>query len=200
MAKNLSGKIAVCPSAWWWHLFKMRGYTEQTAMSLLDCFKVDCMAVADQSTFDWTTGTVTTQFTNTDDFLDRMENQLVSDDDNVSIKKSEDGTPRPTLIFELSANAKASLALALDDPDMDLAANLHASAKSSWTNFLSSTGNSTNRSIKTKQFALTHKAHALALLNEQKKSADMEHKNMSLSSHIQELEEMLACGGPLIKE
>jgi hypothetical protein len=70
MAKDLSKKIAVCPLAWWWHLFKMRGYTEQTAMSLLNCFEVDCAAIADQSTFDQTTGTVTNQFANMDDFLD----------------------------------------------------------------------------------------------------------------------------------
>jgi hypothetical protein len=78
--------------------------------------------------------------------------------------------------------------------------NLHASTKSRWTNFSSSTGNSTNPLVNTKQFALTHKACALALANEQKKSADSEHKNMALSSRIQELEEMLARGGPLIKE
>jgi hypothetical protein len=52
MAKDLAGKIAICPSSWWRHLFQMRGYTERTAMSLLDYFKVDCVAVADQSTFD----------------------------------------------------------------------------------------------------------------------------------------------------
>ena len=126
--------------------------------------------------------------------------KLGSDDDNVSVKNSKGGTPHPTSTLELSKNAKASLASALDDPDMDLAANLHASAKSCWTNFSSSTGNSTNCLVNTKQFALTHKARALALVNEQKKSADMEHKNITLSSRIQELEEMLACGGPLIEE
>ena len=38
MAKDLSSKIQVCPSAWWWHLFKLRGYRERTAHSLLNCF------------------------------------------------------------------------------------------------------------------------------------------------------------------
>jgi hypothetical protein len=123
MAKDLARKIAVCPSAWWWHLFQMRGYTERTAMSLLDCFKVDCAAIADQTTFDQTTGTVTTQFANTDDFLDWMENKLGYDDDIISIEKSEGGTPLPTLNFELSEHAKASLASTLNDPNMDLAAN-----------------------------------------------------------------------------
>jgi hypothetical protein len=178
----------------------MSGYTEQTAMSLLDCFEVDCVAVADQSAFDQFTGTVTTQFTNTDDFLDCMENKLGSDDDNISVEKSKGGTPCPTSTFELSKNSKAFFAFALDDPDMDLAANLHASTKSCWTNFSISTGNSTNRLVNTKQFALTHKACALALTNEQKKSADMEHKHMALSSCIQELEEMLAHGGPFFEE
>jgi hypothetical protein len=122
----------------------MRRYTQRTVTSLLDCFKVDCAAVADQSTFDRTTGTVTTQFANTDDFLDCVELELGSDDDAISVEKSKGGTPRATSTFELSEHANASLASALNDPDMDLAANLHASAKSCQTNFSSSTGNSTN--------------------------------------------------------
>ncbi len=41
MAKDIAAKIAVCPSAWWWHLFQARGYNERTACSLLDCFEMD---------------------------------------------------------------------------------------------------------------------------------------------------------------
>jgi hypothetical protein len=78
--------------------------------------------------------------------------------------------------------------------------NLHASAKSCQANFSSSNGNSTNRLVNTKQFSLTHKARALALACERKKSADMEHTNQALSSRIKELEEMLARGGPLVVE
>jgi hypothetical protein len=129
-----------------------------------------------------------------------VEIELGSDDDANSVEKSNDGTPRQTSTFELSDNAKASLASALNNPDMDLAANLHASAKSCRTNFSSSTGNSTNRLVNTKQFALTHKACALALTSKCKKSADMEHANMALYSHVKELEEMLTRGGPLIVE
>jgi hypothetical protein len=70
-----------------------------------------------------------------DDFLDCVELKLGSDDNAVSVEKSEDGTPHPTSTFELSEHAKASLASALNNPDMDLAANLHASAKSCRTNF-----------------------------------------------------------------
>jgi hypothetical protein len=135
VVKNLAQKIAVCPLAWWWHLFQMHRYTQCTVTSLLDCFEVDCPAIADQSTFDRTTGTVTTQFANMDDFIDRVELELGSDDDTISVEKSEGGTPHPTLIFELSEHAKASLASALNNPDMDLAENLHASAKSCRTNF-----------------------------------------------------------------
>jgi hypothetical protein len=200
MAKDLAQKIVVCPSAWWWHLFQIRRYTQRTATSLLDCFEVDCAAIANQSTFNHTTGTVTTQFANTDDFLDRVELKLGSDDNAVSVKKSEGGTPRPTLTVELSEHAKASLASALNDPDMDLAANLHASAKSCWTNFSSSTANSMNCSVNTKQFALNHTERALAPARERKKSADMAHKNKTLVTCIKELEEMLARGGPLIME
>ncbi len=80
MAKDLSAKIAVCPSAWWWHVFQHRGYNEHTARSLLECFEKDAAFVADQSRFDKVFGTVTTQFANDNDFLNRMDNKLASDD------------------------------------------------------------------------------------------------------------------------
>ncbi len=69
MAKDLLTKIMVCLSAWWWHLFKCRGYTKRTAKSLMDSFDYEASLVADQSTFDRSTWTVTTQFANSDDFL-----------------------------------------------------------------------------------------------------------------------------------
>jgi hypothetical protein len=58
-----------------------------------DCFDADSSAVAHMSTFDQSTGTVTTQFANTDDFIDQVENELGSDDDTVSLDKSKGGTP-----------------------------------------------------------------------------------------------------------
>jgi hypothetical protein len=84
--------------------------------------------------------------------------------------------------------AKASLASALDDPDMDLAANSHSSAKLRCTNFSLSTGNSTNRFINTKQYAITHKSRALALATEIRKSAQLEHENRDMACRLQELE------------
>jgi hypothetical protein len=89
MAKDLSNKIAVCPSAWWRHLFKLCGYTERTAKSLMDCFDANSSTVAHMLTFDQSTVTVTIQFANTDNFLDRVENELGSNDDTVSLDKSE---------------------------------------------------------------------------------------------------------------
>jgi hypothetical protein len=59
-----------------------------------------------------------------------MEDELGSDLDDASEEKSEGGSPCVKSTFEISANAKASLESALGDPDMDLAANSHASAKS----------------------------------------------------------------------
>ncbi len=115
---------------------------------------------------------MTTQFANLDDFLDQVEAELgLDDDDDQSLDGSLDGTPHPKTSFKISANAKASLALALDDPDMDLAANSHASAKSWRTNFSLSMGNSINRSINTRQFAIAHKSHALELAMEKKCAA-----------------------------
>jgi hypothetical protein len=157
---------------------------------------MDCFAdVAHISTFNKNTGTITTQFPNTDDFLDCMEQERGSDDDYAS-DKSPSGTSCLKSTFDISEDAKVSLASALDDPDMELAANLHASAKSRRTNFSCSTGNSTNRSVNTKQFALTHKSRTLALAQEVKKSDEMEHKNKALATQIKELEEMLSRGSP----
>jgi hypothetical protein len=72
MAKDLSNKIMVCPSAWWWHLFKCRGYTKQTACSLMDSFDYNASLVANQSTFDVSTWTVTTQFVTQMTFLNAL--------------------------------------------------------------------------------------------------------------------------------
>jgi hypothetical protein len=110
------------------------------ARSLMECFEMDAAYVADQSTFDETTGTVTTQFANDDDFPDRMDNELASDDDKDMLGDPPDGgTPRAKSTIEISDTAKASLASALDDPNMEQAANSHASAKSRRTNFSLST-------------------------------------------------------------
>jgi hypothetical protein len=101
---------------------------------------------------------------------------------------------RAKITIEISDTAKASLASALDDPDMDLAANSHASAKSRRTNFSLSTGNSTNRSVNTKQYAITHKSRALALAMEIRKTAQLEHKNREMCCCLQELEALCASG------
>jgi hypothetical protein len=136
---------------------------------------------------------VTTQFANLDDFLDRVEAELgLDNDDDQSLDGSLDGTPRPKTSFEVSANAKASLASALDNPDMDLAANSHASAKSWRTNFSSSTGNSTNRSINTRQFTIAHKSCALELAMEKKCAAQLEFENKDMACQLQELELLFA--------
>jgi hypothetical protein len=159
----------------------------------MDCFEMKVAQLADQSTFNQATGMVTTQFANADDFLNQMENELSSDNNDVlSTDRSVDGTPHGGTTFYISKTAKASLASTLNGPDMDLAANLHASAKSCQTNFSSSTGNSTNPSVNTKQYALTHKARALALALEVKHATDLEHTNKSLALQIRELQAQLA--------
>ena len=95
----------------------------------MDCFEMECADIAHMSTFDKNTGTVTTQFPNTDDFLDCMEQELGSDDD-YALHESLGGTSCLKSTFDISEDIKASLASALDDPNMNLAANLHASTKS----------------------------------------------------------------------
>ena len=126
-AREISLKIQVCPSAWWWHIFRqVRGYSEGTARSLLRNFEIEAEQLADQSTFNVATMTVTTQFANTDDFLERAEAELGSDDD-ASI---DDNNAQPSTSFEITEGAKASLAATLLKKDTNLAANSHASAKS----------------------------------------------------------------------
>jgi hypothetical protein len=111
MAKDLCAKIAVCPSAWWGHVFHHRGYNKRMARSLMDCFEMDMAYLADQSTFDETSGTVTTQFANDNDFLDRMDNELGSDDNKDMLDNNTNGgTPRGKSTIEISDVAKASLA------------------------------------------------------------------------------------------
>ncbi len=95
----------------------------------MDCFEMECADIVNMSTFEKNTGTVTTQFPNTDDFIDRMEQELGPDDD-YTLDKSLGGTSCLKSTFDISEDAKASLASALDNPNMNLAANLHASAKS----------------------------------------------------------------------
>jgi hypothetical protein len=71
LARDIFLKIQGCPSAWWWNLFmQVRGYTERTAQSLMNCFDYEASQLADQSSFDVATWTVTTQFANSDDFLE----------------------------------------------------------------------------------------------------------------------------------
>jgi hypothetical protein len=166
----------------------------------MDCFDYDAAKLADQSTFDPVSWVVTTQFANTNDFLDRAERKLGSDDDVVLVDKSVGGTPRPTSTFEFLENAKASLTSALDNPDLDLAANSHASAKSRATNFSNSTGNLSSRSVTTANFALTHKQRALDLAQERKKTAELSHTTRTMEDQIRELEERLALSGLLSAE
>ena len=165
-AHEISLKIQVCPSAWWWHIFRqVRGYSEGTARSLLRNFEIEAEQLADQSTFDVTTMTVTTQFANTDDFLERAEAELGSDDD-----ASIDGNnTHPSTSIQLTDGAKASLAASLLKKDNILASNSHASAKSRCSTFSCSTGNNTNRSMNTAKYAINHKSRALDLASKQKK-------------------------------
>jgi hypothetical protein len=193
LAKDLSSKIAVCPLAWWWHLFKLRGYTEPTTRSLMDSFEYEASQLANLSTFHERTRIVTTQFANADDFLNKVEAELGFDgNDDQSLDRFVDGTTNPKTSFEILADAKAALASSLNDPNMDLAANSQASTKSRRTNFSWSTGNSTNKSVSMKQFTIAHKPCTLGLVMEKKRAAQLEYKNKDMSHQIQELEAMLA--------
>jgi hypothetical protein len=70
---------------------------------------------------------------------------------------------------------------ALNNTDMDLVANSHASAKSRHTLFSLLTGNSTNRSVNTKQFAIAHKSCTLAIATEKKNLAKLKQENKEMA-------------------
>ncbi len=157
----------------------------------MNCFDYEASQLADQSTFDVATWTVTTQFANSNDFLERVEAELGLDDEASEDGRTHGAGKNHETSIELSDDAKGSLAAALLKKDNDLADSSHASAKSRCSNFSSSTGNDTNRSLKTTKFALTHKTRALELANEQKKSADLIASQRAMAQRIQELEECL---------
>ncbi len=187
-ARKISLKIQVCPSAWWWHIFRqVRGYSEGTARSLLQNFEIEAEQLADQLTFDISTMTVTTQFANTDDFLERAEDEIGLDDEG-----SIDGPSHPSASFKLTEDTKASLAASLLKKDTNLTANSHASAKSCRSTFLCSNGNDTNRSMNTAKYAINHKSRALELANEWKKLADLEAMQRAMAQRIRELKESFA--------
>ncbi len=135
----------------------------------MESFDYEASQLVDQSSFDERTWIVTMQFANLDDFVNRVEAELGFDgDDDPSLYKSVSGSTNPKTSFKITTDAKASLASAHDDPDMDLVDNSHASAKSHHTIFSLSTGNSTNWSVSTEQFAIAHKSCTLALALEKK--------------------------------
>jgi hypothetical protein len=136
--------------------------------------------------------TVSTQFADTDDFLDRAEAELGFSE----VESDNDINPHDTPI-EMTNNAKASLAAALLKKDNDYAANSHASAKSRRSTFSCSTGNDTNRSMNTAKFAMINKTRALELASERKKSADLEANQRVMALRIQKLESSFANSSPV---
>ena len=135
--------------------------------------------------------TVSTQFADTDDFLDRAEAELGFSDDESDTDKAYNSTS-----IEISDDVKASLAAALLNKDNNIAANSHASAKSRRSTFSCSTGNDTNRSMNSAKFALTNKARALDLASERKKSAELVATQRAMAQRIKGLEDSIA-GIPL---
>jgi hypothetical protein len=89
--------------------------------SLINCSDYEASQLADQSTFDEKKWVVTTQFANSVDFLERVKAELGFDGDKYLDGSTGNGAKNPKTPIEISANAKASLALGLNDPDMDLA-------------------------------------------------------------------------------
>jgi hypothetical protein len=124
---------------------------------------------------------ITTQFANSDDFLERVEAELGFDGDESLDGSIGDGAKSQQTAIKISADAKTSLASALNNPGMDLVANSHASAKSRRTKFSSLTGNSTNCSVNTKKFSKAHKSCTLALATEKKQSAQLKQENKEMA-------------------
>jgi hypothetical protein len=138
------------------------------------------------------TWVVTTQLANSDDFFKRVEAELGFDGNESLDGSIGDGGKSQKTAIKISADAKASLASALNDPN-------NASAKSKCTNFSSLTGNSTNCSVNRKQFVIAHKSCTLALTTEKKHLAPLKQENKEMIWRLQELESMFAASSHVSK-
>ena len=166
-AVEIARNIAHCPAAWWWGLWNLKGYTLGTIQALMESFDLDATMLAGHSKFNAEDWTVETAFGRDDDFLDREEALLSSEDE-------EEGA-NSDVEMEFEGDAREELVSTLRDRDDDLKSiNSRGSAASRRTNFSSSTGNSSVRSANTAKLARDLKDNTLGLARANLQNANLE--------------------------
>ena len=131
-AVEIARNIAYCPAAWWWGLWTLKGYALGMIQALMESFDMDAALLAGHSTFNTENWTVETVFGRDDDFLEREEALLSSDEEDEN-----------NVQMEIDGDAREQLVSTLRDRDEDLKSiNSRGSAASRATNFSSSTRNS----------------------------------------------------------
>ena len=166
-AVEIARNIAFCPAAWWWGLWHLKGYTLGTIQALMESFDTDAALLAGHSTFNAEDWTVKTAFGRDDDFLDREEALLSSEE--------EDECANSDVEMEFEGDAREELVSTLRDRDDDLKSiNSRGSAASRRTNFSSSTGNSSVRSANTAKLARDLKDNTLGLAKANLQNANLE--------------------------
>jgi hypothetical protein len=166
-AVEIARNIAHCPAAWWWGLWKLKGYTLGTIQALMESFDLDAAMLAGHSKFNAEDWTVETAFGRDDDFLDKEEALLSSEDEEDSVNSD--------VVMEFEGDAREELVSTLRDRDDDLKSiNSRGSAASRRTNFSSSTGNSSVRSANTAKLARDLKDNTLGLARANLQNANLE--------------------------
>ena len=147
----------------------------------MESFETDAAILAAHSTFNSEDWTVETAFARGDNFLDREEALLSSDED--------DGCSDGDVEMEFEGDAKGELISTLRDRDEDIkSVNSRGSAASRRTAFSSSTGNSSVRSANTAKLARDLKDNTLGLAKANLKNADLQRKANDASVAKGELE------------
>ena len=167
-AVEIARNIAYCPAAWWWGMWHLKGYTLGTIQTLMESFDTDAALLAGHSKFNAEDWTVETSFGQDDDYLDREEALLSSEEEN-------EGENSNDVEMEFEGNAREELVSTLRDRDEDLkSVNSRGSAASRRTNFSSSTENSSVRSANTAKLARELKDNTLGLARANLNNANLE--------------------------
>ena len=151
----------------------------------MESFETDAAILAAHSTFNSEDWTVETAFARGDNFLDREEALLSSDED--------DGCSDGDVEMEFEGDAKGELISTLRDRDDDIkSVNSRGSAASRRTAFSSSTGNSSVRTANTAKLARDLKENTLGLAKANLNNADLQRKANEASLAKGELEKETA--------
>jgi len=167
-ALRIARNIRVCPPAWWWHAWELKGYSLATRQSLMTSFELDAARLANQSTFDVSTWQVHSHFANDDGFLDKWEAEYQLSD------LEDDEVGHGGVDIPEDARERLASTLREDDDDIDLDRDPDEALRR--PNFEGSVGNLSHRSITTKNLGADYKETKLEAAREKVRAATAEKK------------------------